>query len=101
MVVQLACRLRTDLPSEASPPGPLSVTGEGENSKKDRCVSPPLPSGRGGRGIGANLEAKTRQKRPVTATLPRGRSQGTVSVPRLKLAPMGGRGVRLRRAGPG
>ncbi len=51
VVVQFACGLRTVLPSEASPPGPLSVTGEGENSKKNRCVPPPLLSGRGGRGV--------------------------------------------------
>src|SRR6185295_16706628 len=45
--------IRTDLPSEASPPGPLSRTGEGETRKKRRSLLlfPPLRSRRGGQGV--------------------------------------------------
>ena len=39
------------LPSEASPPGPLSVTGEGEKHICLSCCSPPLRLRRGGRGV--------------------------------------------------
>ncbi|HEX9943474.1 MAG TPA: hypothetical protein VGG03_15785 [Thermoanaerobaculia bacterium] len=35
---------------EASPPGPLSLTGEGERNRNVLPV-PPLPSGRGGQGV--------------------------------------------------
>src|SRR5262245_37528082 len=53
VVVQSGRSLRTGLPFEASPPGPLSVTGEG--GKQQEAASfflfPPLLSGRGGQGL--------------------------------------------------
>jgi iron complex transport system substrate-binding protein len=41
---------RSGLRFEASPPGPLSLTGEGEKAGRFGFV-PPLPSGRGGQGV--------------------------------------------------
>src|SRR6185295_2078122 len=44
--------IRTDLPSAASPPGPLSRTGEGKQEKKDvaSCCFPLSGHGEGARG---------------------------------------------------
>src|SRR5262245_26014619 len=61
-MVQSARGQRTGLPSEASPPGPLSVTGEGETGKarSDSSPSPVRERGPGGEASeGTSLQPAT------------------------------------------